>query len=304
MTPRNHTVHGQCGLIVIPAASEANRITEAVETAATQDFEGLLAIVIAVNGPSDGTVERACAAIERLPRDSKRRWRVVETEHRSKPAALNRGEWEALQALAEAGAGEPAIRIFLDADVRMSRNAVSAMARALRLGGARLVQPSRCSDRQDGLLGRIFGASLCSLPWVRHDVAVGGVFAVGPSGRLRWPEFPRVAADDEFVFSRFAPAERSVLEDCWATHPIPGELLPLLRQQRRWREARRSLKRAGMAGPFGSDWTMGRRLRVLALRPWLLGSLLVVRIVRVFALLVPRQLDGDGWRVWRGAVHR
>jgi cellulose synthase/poly-beta-1,6-N-acetylglucosamine synthase-like glycosyltransferase len=289
--------------IVVPAAEEESIIQRLVETLAEQDHDGLTAIVIAVNGGGDATAQMARAAIQRAGAVPARFWRIVELVDRSKTRALNHGERIAREILAENGRHEPDVVLYLDADIELSADAVRLMAKALRSDEARLVQPRRCADMKGGRMGRLVGTALCSLPWVADDVACGGLFAVNRAGRARWQHFPDLGADDAFVFNRFDAHERIVVRAAWATHPMPSTCRGLLRQQRRWREARRELERSSLESARRCDarpkWPLGRRLLAMLRSPRVLASVSLLRVIRIASVLDATPFTSHAWHVDR-----
>lgn len=272
--------------IAIPARNEASTIRASILRVLQQSGSHPRTVAVVVNGSTDGTHSEALSVMQQTGLPEGTRIVVTSIEHASKPAALN-GADEHLS--------DCDVLIYLDADVELSGNAFTEMIGALEDPRPRIVQPTRRVSAEASGLVRVFGRSLCALPWVRGDIACGGVFAVNRAGRSRWLEFPAIAADDAFVFTRFSPDERTVLEGCWATHPFPPNFGGLVRQQRRWSDARRQLLRAGLCGPHGSRWSLRMRLHALAKRPSLVLAATVVRLIRFAAALAPRRLSKDSW---------
>ena len=291
--------------VIVPAAGESAVIERVIHTLAAQDYTGPLAIVIAANGVLDETAGRACEVIARLeqPPEARRRWRVVSLPEPSKTRALNEGEVEARRELTRMGCHDTDVVLYLDADIELSSNAITAMVTALAAPDARIAQPSRCAAADGGILARISGRALCALPWVADDVVCGGVLAVNRAGRARWDVFPAIAADDAFIINRFVASERVVVGSAWATHPMPSTWRGLARQQRRWRSARLELERSGLSSAFPCDskpkWPLARRLRAIATSPRVLCAVVFLRIIRFASALEREPFTSDVWSVER-----
>ena len=146
--------------------------------------------------------------------------RVVETTKGSKTLALNLGD--------AAAATFP--RIYLDADILLSSDAVKSIVRALTETDALAVAPRMKVD----LSGRNWAIRAFYDVWLKtpyhlRGMIGSGVYALSQQGRSRFQEFPDIIADDAFVRAHFGPTERVVLEDCSFTVIPPKTLYGLLK---------------------------------------------------------------------------
>jgi hypothetical protein len=276
--------------VVLPARNEAAVIARCLASIAAQRCDAHISVIVAVNGTNDSTAEIARRMMKKISRDRAERplsIEVIELHHASKTSALNTAE-------AKLGSSVDMF-VYIDADVRLSKNAFQRMLTALSTEKPLLVQPRRCAEPDAPIASRVFSRALCSLPWVESDVVCGGIYATNAVGRTLWSAFPRVAAEDAYVFTRFDSTQRIVLQECWATHPAPAGVWGLLRQQRRWRTAAVELRNAGLQGPHGSSWSTARRIRRLLSDPRVLAAVCIVSAVRLAMHLAATGLESDSW---------
>lgn len=283
--------------IVLPARNESLVMERCLESIARQECDACIRVAVCVNGTTDDTASIARAAAGRIEcRDSLEmkslEIAVSEVAHASKTAALNAGD---------AWLGEVDVWIYLDADVELSRNAVGAICAALDSDAPLIAQPARTIAADTKSWGRLGAWALLTLPWVADDIACGGIFAVNRAGRSRWRAYPRIAADDAFVIGQFAAHERRVVRECWATHPMPSTRVGLLKQQRRWGEARCALEASEYRPPHGSSWSASRRVRALLCSPSAVIAAMIVRVIRMESARTRSSLDSDSWTVDRSA---
>jgi len=113
-----------------------------------------------------------------------------------------------------ASLGTVLLRVYLDADVVLSRRALSALALAARNDSSALLlapQPLVCLPTR--ALPRAYARVWSNLPSVAGDVVGAGCYAVNSAGRARWNNFEPFIADDAFVKSRFARHERILVKN-------------------------------------------------------------------------------------------
>src|SRR5690606_37204162 len=150
--------------------------------------------------------------------------RVVETEQASKIAALNLG--------GAAATGFP--RIFLDADVDVSLDAIEAVADLLRQGDVMTAAPAmRIDTAGAGPLVKAFYAVWLRLPYHGQGMVGGGFYAISQAGRKRFDRFPPIIADDEFIRALFQPHERATAGGLTFTIRSPRTLADLVRVKTR-----------------------------------------------------------------------
>ncbi|RYV49391.1 glycosyltransferase family 2 protein [Pengzhenrongella frigida] len=205
-------------VVIIPAHNEENLIARALEVLLADAEPSEFDVVVACNGCTDDTAERARLAASRLGH----RVTVLSTPIASKAAAIR-----AAEAVAP---GFP--RVYLDADVECSTATARAMVSAVRSGAA-LAVPTRVLDTSASTpAARAYYGGWSALPWVQEQLAGRGAYTVSRAARETFGEFPDIGADDRFVTTRVPRNEAVVVP-----HPIliapPGRLSDVLRVRRR-----------------------------------------------------------------------
>lgn len=270
--------------VVIAARNEAATIRGTLEALARQRGVPRFRVVVSCNDCRDETAEIARRVAHELASGAC----AIEVVERSEP-----GKTGALNA-AERALGRAAVRVFLDADVRLSDNALAQLAGAVAGDAPRVASPRKVVVGSGSWL--VDGCARCwlALPWVQDDVLGGGALAVNAAGRARWGEFPDVTADDTFLVFQFAPHERVVVPSCTTGVRFPRRLAAMLRAQHRWVEGERQLQALPTPPPYGPGWSSRRRLRAM-LDPRVLAAALVVRLQRWLAKLFGSGAVGSSW---------
>jgi glycosyltransferase involved in cell wall biosynthesis len=171
------------------------------------------------NGCSDNTPEIARAYGDPV--------RVIETEVPSKTHALNLGDASAR--------GFP--RIYMDADVVLSPNAVRDVAEPLEkdlfLAAAPRPVDVFLPETTWGVRAyyRFWGA----LPYIQEGMIAAGVYALSRRGRERFGAFPDLIADDGYVRLQFAAHERTQVDGATSSVFAPTSLSQLLKIRTRSR---------------------------------------------------------------------
>lgn len=209
--------------IVIPAHDEAHVLPQALSAALDQEFDGTIDIVVVANGCHDDTAEVARSFIPEA-RARGRTLRVMELDAASKVEALNLGD----------AYKQFDTTMYLDADVVLSRNAISAVVRALVEGDAPYAAPRmRIADSRSAFT-RAYGRVWSRLPYVRSRVRGVGCYAVRGDARARWGAYPELIADDRFARLHFDADELGVAEEATYTWPLPEGFRELVRVRARW----------------------------------------------------------------------
>jgi len=161
---------------------------------------GELDIIVICNGCSDNTASEARRFAPRV--------RVIETDVASKSHAMNLGD--------QAAHGFP--RIYADADVVLTVEAIRSLARRLERGDVLVVAPTPAFD----LAGCSWPVRACYdiralLPSAREGIGGSGVYALSAVGRARFQEFPSLTADDGFVRVQFQSEERETVSSAQST---------------------------------------------------------------------------------------
>jgi glycosyltransferase involved in cell wall biosynthesis len=204
--------------VIVPAHDEAavlGRLLGALTGPANDDAADPcdLDIVVVANGCTDETAVVA-AAVPGV--------RVVQTPVAGKTLALRLGD--------EVARGFP--RVYIDADVEISRTGVLALAAALHEPGVLVAAPRRVLARAGvPLLVRWYYDVWERLPGVREGVFGRGVIALSPEGHARVRALPDVMADDLAISSAFRPAERRIVDDVVSVVRPPRTSADLLRRR-------------------------------------------------------------------------
>ena len=203
--------------IIIPAHNEEAVIERCLAALLDGAEPGELQIVVACNGCTDATAERACAFGPPV--------QVIEIEQASKTAAINAAE-------RIAGCFP---RLYVDGDVVLPLDSVRRIAAVLEGNGCLLASPVVQTDTgASSSAVRAFYDVWLRLPYNRVMVGTG-VYALSQQGRERFGEFPPIIADDGFVRSRFSPEERMAVPDATVTVVAPRTLGDLIRVKTRSR---------------------------------------------------------------------
>lgn len=210
--------------VIIPAHNEANVIARCLRTILADAPPGSMEILVVCNGCTDDTAARARAVSPMV--------RVIELDKGSKPLALNEGNAHAAHA----------IRLFVDADTRVSFHALAALAQVLRRGEAKAASPALDVDLSCvSYPVRAYYRVWLHLPYVLDNMVGSGVFGLSPEGMATIGEFPPIIADDEYVRTRFASSERCLLRQDEQGRPVfftifpPRTLWSLIRVESRQR---------------------------------------------------------------------
>ena len=224
--------------VVVPAHNEQALIGAGLRALLSDAAEVELRVIVVANGCTDDTAaiaRRFVAAARCRGHDLL----VVETPTAGKIGALNLGDTY------RRGCSVA----YLDADTVLTPGTVTALVEALAETSApRVVAPRPILVRPHGRLSRSFAAVWSHLPAVADQVSGAGCYAVNPAGRARWGRFPAVTGDDAYVRSRFAPAERRVVDEGGSFLVLP-EGRELIRVVNRWRRGNVELTSAPPAHP-------------------------------------------------------
>jgi glycosyltransferase involved in cell wall biosynthesis len=182
--------------IVVPAHNEslviARTLGEWVNSLGFDEDE--IDVVVVCNGCTDDTANIARRFGPAI--------RVMESDVASKTYALNLGD--------QACRSFP--RIYIDADIVISLDALRALASRLDLGDVLAVAPTPDIDLTGcSWLVRLYYCIRSRLPSSSEGIGGSGVYALSDAGRRRFGQFPDVIADDTYVRVQFKPEERATL---------------------------------------------------------------------------------------------
>jgi glycosyltransferase involved in cell wall biosynthesis len=180
--------------IIVPAHNESSVIARTLGTWSDNPGQEAIDVVVVCNACADDTAD--------IARRFAPTARVVETEIAGKTHALNLGDRIA----------STFPRIYADADIVMTVDAVRALARRLERGDVLAVAPTPEID----LAGcswpiRKYYEIRSRLPSSREGIGGSGVYALSEEGRRRFTQFPSIIADDLYVRLQFKPEERETL---------------------------------------------------------------------------------------------
>ena len=286
--------------IIIPALDEALTLPICLQSLLNQDFAGSMRVIIVDNGSTDGTPDVARSWSERF-RAAGHELCVVQIPQRNKPAALNAGD-----AIADG-----ASRIYLDADIEISPNCVSAVVAAFQAAAdcgmccAKMqIAPAR------SWVTRRYARVWSQLPWVSGDVIGSGFYAISAAQRKRWGDFPNLIADDGWAQAQFRRHERRVLPEAHFTVRLPEGLRNMVNVRTRWVRGNRQLAQfVGGGGDVGrTAFPIGGRLWDLFKRPGLWIDLPLYFLINSCAAWRARRRDALGTALWErgrpgGAAH-
>ncbi len=182
------------GSIVIPAHNEESVIRRTLAPLADLVAAGEVEVVVAANGCLDNTA----GAARSVPGV-----RVLDLPQPSKVAALNAAD--------STVAAFP--RMYLDADIEISPDAVIDVFAVLRDGDALAARPSFVYDTTGASWPvRAYYRARQRLPSNSAALWGAGCYALSEHGRRRFEEFPQLVADDLFVDGVFAPPEKLIVK--------------------------------------------------------------------------------------------
>jgi glycosyltransferase involved in cell wall biosynthesis len=186
--------------IVVPAHNESSVIARTLRPWVTGPASDEISVVVVCNGCTDDTASVARSFGPTV--------HVVESDLASKTHALNLGD--------QVSGVFP--RIYADADIVITVDAIRALARRLDQGDVLAVAPTPeinltgCS----WLVRKYYGIR-SRLPSSREGIGGSGVYALSEAGRRRFGQFPDVIADDTYVRLHFRRDERETLPDVRST---------------------------------------------------------------------------------------
>lgn len=261
--------------IIIPAHNEASMIAATLAALAPigQSAEAGH-VIIACNGCTDGTEAIARAAAPAA--------HVLTLAERGKVGAIN-------HALAHAA---PGAVIVLDGDIRVSPQALVALAEALSEPGvmAASLHPQFVLDQASWPV-RAYYRAYVGHPYLDKGVGGSGIYGLSAAGRAALGAFPAVVADDQYVRSFFPlSAQRRVgqigAEAALQTLVLPPPTLDaLLATERR--------TRFGVAEVRGLLPHREREISRATTLRWLLGVALRQPVAGAMFLIV---------KAWAGAT--
>ena len=268
--------------VVIAAHNEAAVIGRCLDALIGQDVgQESLDITVAANGCTDTTAKLA----------RQRGVRVVEVDQANKALALNVGD--------AAARGFP--RIYLDADIVVPPGGIASINKVFQPRTRTLAAvPRRRLDLSGRpLLVRAYFAISGRLPVFDQALVGRGLIALSAEGRNRFDEFPMMLADDLFLDSLFADAEKETVNSVEVVVATPWRTRDLLRRLVRVRHANAAMRGARRTEAVYTDVRGADRfawLRDVVLpHPWLAPAGAAYATISVVAAVL-------AWRGRSGAA--
>ena len=267
--------------IIIPAHNEEKVLAGTLAPLLPGVSDGSVKVIVVCNGCSDCTAKVAGAEHPAII--------CLITPVASKTHALNLGEAKA----------HWFPRIYQDADVVLTLDAVYRLADALQRGPCLAAAPAMRMDlRHASWAVRSYYDIWQRLPYVREGMIGCGVYALSVQGRKRFSVFPDIIADDGYVRALFKSHERAVVPECWSLVRAPRNLAGLLKIKARSRRGRYELARAFPKLLANEQKNYGNALLPLLTSVTLWPKLAVYLFVNLCARLLARkgqQRGNDHW---------
>jgi glycosyltransferase involved in cell wall biosynthesis len=267
--------------VVIAAHNEAAVIGRFLDTLLYEVEPDEFDVTVVANGCTDDTAAIAAAH---------KGVRVLELPAAGKVLALNAGD--------EVAQGFP--RIYLDADILLTKESLRALVAALDEGAL-----AATLRRELYLVGRplpvrAYYAIHGRLPALRDGLFGRGVIALSEAGRARFGRFPELVADDLFLDSLFTTAEKTQVTAYASRIGTPTRTRDLIRRLARVRAGNAKMRAAAAAGEVPSpvrdaDRTSWLRDVVLS-RPSLApAAICYVAITVIAAVSAKRAKNSTVW---------
>jgi glycosyltransferase involved in cell wall biosynthesis len=268
--------------IVIAAHNEAAVIGRNLDTLLAGAAPGEFDVTVVANGCTDDT-----AAIAGK-RDGVR---VLDLAKPGKANALNEGD-----AVAQ---GFP--RIYLDADIVLTTDAVRSLEKVLEKGALAATVGRELDLRRRPLLVKAYFAVHGRLPVFRDGLFGRGVVALSEAGRARFDRFPELVADDLFLDSQYTPAEKAHVTSFSARVATPRRTGDLVRRLVRVRGGNAAMRAAAANGEIQAPVRSAARLSwlrdVVVPKPWLAPAAVCYVGITVYAGAAAKRA-GDGGAAW------
>ncbi|EIG57060.1 glycosyltransferase [Bradyrhizobium sp. WSM1253] len=282
--------------IIVPAHNESSVIARLLGQWVSNLASDQIGVVVVCNGCTDDTANVARRFGSTV--------QVVETDTARKTHALNIGD--------QVSGAFP--RMYADADIVITLDAIQALARRLEKGDVLAVAPTADIDLTDcSRLVREYYGIRSRLPSSREGIGGSGVYFLSEAGRRRFGQFPDVIADDIYVRLQFKAEERETLSHVKST-VFPARTIPQLiavrsRTYAGVLEITRRFPELSVNRSETNDRTLIRLFRELRLWPGLLIYCYVNILARLRAVIRSRvkaavwQRDGTSRRTLSAGSH-
>ncbi|MCX5041677.1 glycosyltransferase [Aldersonia sp. NBC_00410] len=203
------------GSVIVPAHNESAVIAQTLAPLSDTARTGLLEVLVVCNGCTDDTaaVARSVPGIE-----------VLEIAEASKVAALNAGD--------DVATRWP--RLYLDADIRITPQAVAEVFDVLRSGEVLAARPaSRYDTTGASRPVRSYYRARARIPQFGDALWGAGAYGLNEAGHVRIGRFPAVTGDDLWVDQQFNRTEKAVVPTEPTLVATPRDSRSLIRTLRR-----------------------------------------------------------------------
>ncbi|BCW36374.1 hypothetical protein StoSoilA2_24300 [Arthrobacter sp. StoSoilA2] len=182
------------GAVIIPAHNEARVIGRTLDSLKEAIDSGTVDVIVACNGCTDDTESIAAQY---------RGVQVLHVEEASKTAALNAAD----------RATQRWPRLYLDADIELSPEALRTVFKALDAGPLLAARPAfRYDTTGASTLVRAYYRARSRIPANAQKLWGAGAYALSSNGHDRLGEFPALTGDDYYVDRLFGPDEKAALD--------------------------------------------------------------------------------------------
>lgn len=213
--------------VIVPAHNEAAVIADCLDSLRAQ--QGIDKIIVACNGCNDDTAD------------------IVRTNHPD-VICLDIATPSKVNALNEAEKYVTNWPVFyIDADTRLSENAISKISAAMESGELLLAAPEPEIDttRSSWPVKQYYRTWL-SLPYIKDGVVATCSFVISEQGRQRFSNFPSIINDDGFVRCQFDSSERGNVSGTKVFITAPRDLRSLIKIKTRARLGNMQLAHEGL----------------------------------------------------------
>lgn len=204
--------------IIIPAYNEAATITQCLQALTQPTLKYALQIIVVCNACQDDTYSIVKAFDSTII--------CLDSKTASKTQALNLGDKVA----------KYYPRIYLDADIVLSVDAVYAMCLTLKNKSCLATSvPAKMDTLASSWCVRAFYDIWLNLPYCKLGMMGSGVYALSAKGRKQFQQFPDIIADDGYVRCLFKEQQRLVTSTHYAIVTAPKDLTSLIKIKTRSR---------------------------------------------------------------------
>lgn len=213
--------------VIVPAHNEASVIRRCLDSLNGQ--AGLDTLIVVCNGCTDNTAE------------------IVRT-HYPQTICLDIATASKVNALNEAEKHIASWPVFyIDADTRLSPNAIQDISSALADGNTLLAAPEPVIDTTHSSWAvRQFYRVWLQLPYIRDGVVATCSYVISEAGHQRFSRFPDIINDDGFVRCQFDRNERRNVPGTYVYIAAPHDLASLVKIKTRARLGNMQLAATGL----------------------------------------------------------